>query len=226
MNRLSYFNYIVEKLSALATTIELRGKLNYLDLHLHSENFYQHFFNELFGWELQNLNQAEQNAEAIDLIDRKNKIVIQVSATATRQKVESSLAKDLSSYDGYTFKFISISRDAGALRSIAFAIPKNLYFNPQTDIYDVGSILKFISGLNIEKLKNIYEFIKEELESYKYEPKQNTKPNDNYVLFRQLEALLVENKKRVEREKSLFGSSDAKTIAEIARLEAEMERLR
>lgn len=51
-----YFNYIVSKLSALATEIELRGKLNFLDLHLHSENFYLFFFNELFGWHLQNMN--------------------------------------------------------------------------------------------------------------------------------------------------------------------------
>ena len=49
MNRPSYFNYIVSKLSALATEIELRGKLNYLDLHLHSENFYLFFFNDSQG---------------------------------------------------------------------------------------------------------------------------------------------------------------------------------
>jgi len=65
MNRKHYFDYIVSKLSALATEIEIRGKLNYLDLHLHSENFYLHFFNELFGWELQNLNAVKANAEAI-----------------------------------------------------------------------------------------------------------------------------------------------------------------
>jgi len=49
MNRPSYFNYIVSKLSALATEIELRGKLNFLDLHLHSENFYLFFFNDSQG---------------------------------------------------------------------------------------------------------------------------------------------------------------------------------
>lgn len=109
MNRSHCFNYIVSRLSTLVTEIELRGKLNYLDLHLHSENFYLHFFNELFGWQLQNLNAIKPNAEAIDLIDHKNKIVVQVSATATKGKVESALAKDLSDYAGYAFKFISIS---------------------------------------------------------------------------------------------------------------------
>ena len=49
MNRPSYFNYIVSKLSVLATEIELHGKLNFLDLHLHSENFYLFFFNDSQG---------------------------------------------------------------------------------------------------------------------------------------------------------------------------------
>ena len=70
MNRPLHFNYIVSKLSSLATEIELRGKLNLLDLHPHADNFYQHLFNELFGRELENLDAIKPNAAAIDLIDR------------------------------------------------------------------------------------------------------------------------------------------------------------
>lgn len=56
MYRPRYFNYIVSKLSALKAEIELRGKLNFLDLHHNFENSYLFFFNELFGWDLQNMN--------------------------------------------------------------------------------------------------------------------------------------------------------------------------
>ncbi|OGR28919.1 MAG: hypothetical protein A2X83_11260 [Desulfuromonadales bacterium GWD2_54_10] len=73
MNRPRYFNYIVSKLSALATEIELRGKLNFLDLHLHSENFYLFFFNELFGWQLQNMNAFKAPVAAKALVDNTNK---------------------------------------------------------------------------------------------------------------------------------------------------------
>ncbi|KAF0221902.1 MAG: hypothetical protein FD174_233 [Geobacteraceae bacterium] len=165
MNRSHYFNYIEDRLSYLATRIEVRGKLNILDLHLHSENFYLHFFNELFGWQLQNLNTVKLNAEAIDLIDHKNKIVVQVSATATKEKVDSALVKDLSSYAGYAFKFISISKDASALRGKSFVNPHNLSFDPQKDIYDVTSILKVISGLGVDDQRRIAGFIKKELEA-------------------------------------------------------------
>jgi hypothetical protein len=163
MNRSHVFNYIEEKLSHLATRIEVRGKLNLLDLHLHSENFYLHFFNELFGWQLENLNTVKPNAEAIDLIDQVNKIVVQVSATATKAKVESALAKDLSAYAGYSFKFISISKDAGSLRTQAFLNPHKLAFDPQCDIFDVPSILKYITVLDVDDQRRIANFIKKEL---------------------------------------------------------------
>lgn len=163
MYRSHHFNHIEEKLSHLATRIEVRGKLNILDLHLHSENFYLHFFNELFGWHLENLNVVKPNAEAIDLIDHRNKIVIQVSATATKAKVESALGKDLSGYKGYAFKFISISKDAGALRPLTFANPHGLTFDPLSDIHDVPSLLKFISNLAIEDLERVASFIGREL---------------------------------------------------------------
>lgn len=92
MNRNPYFNYIDEKLHVLARRIETRGKMNLLDIHVHSENFYLHFFNLLYGFKLENLNSKLQNVEAIDLIDHANQIIIQVSATCTKQKIESALA--------------------------------------------------------------------------------------------------------------------------------------
>lgn len=163
MNRSRHINFIIRKLSALAAEIGLRGQLNLLDLHLHSENFYAHLFNELFGWRLLNINTLTPNAEAIDLVDHTNKIIVQVSATATKGKVESALAKDLSPYSGYTFKFISISKDAGALRSKIFANPHHLSFDPQTDIHDLASILRWINGLPVDDQIQIATLIKKEL---------------------------------------------------------------
>jgi hypothetical protein len=164
MNRTPYFDYIEEKLNLLALRINARGKLNILNLHVHSENFYLHFFNELFGWKLENLNKSQQNVEAIDLIDHTNKFIIQISATNTKTKIESALSKDiLKKYPAYHFKFISISKDATDLRKSTFSNPHNLAFVPKDDIYDTASILNDIISLNVIKQKQVYQFIKEEL---------------------------------------------------------------
>jgi hypothetical protein len=164
MNRNPYFNYIDEKLHVLARRIETRGKLNMLDIHLHSENFYLHFFNLLYGYKLDNLNSKLQNVEAIDLIDNTNKIIIQVSATCTKQKVESALNKKiLNNYKNYSFRFISISKDASDLRKNTFNNPYSLTFIPSTNIFDIGTVLNDILSKQMPDLKRIYLFIKDEL---------------------------------------------------------------
>ena len=164
MNRSHYFNYIEEKLSLLATRINSRGKLNILDLHVHSEDFYQNLFNELYGWNLKNLNQNRQNIEAIDLADDSNKIIVQVSATSTKAKIQSTLQKDMiNTYNGYNFKFISISKDASDLRKKTYANPYGIIFAPSSDIYDSITILNHIKSKDIETLKIIYQFIRDEL---------------------------------------------------------------
>ncbi len=164
MKRALYFDYIEEKLNTLATRINSRGKLNILDLHVHSEDFYLHFLNKLYGWNLSNLNNKSQNVEAIDLVDDSNKMIVQVSATSTKEKIESTLKKYiLNSYNMYNFKFISISKDASALRKKTYTNPHSVTFIPSNDIYDTTTILNYIKSLDIDKQKIIYEFIKNEL---------------------------------------------------------------
>ncbi|MEH6703527.1 MAG: ABC-three component system protein [Galbibacter orientalis] len=164
MNRSKYFEYIDEKIHVLAHRIQTKGKLNILNLHLHSENFYLHFFNLLYGYDLVNLNSNTQNVEAIDLIDHKNKIIFQVSATCAKQKIESTLSKNIfKKYSGYSFKFISISKDATDLRTKTFSNPHSVSFDPKNDIFDIKTILNFILTKNIKSQKELYEFIKDEL---------------------------------------------------------------
>ena len=99
---------------------------------------YLHFFNLLYGYELINLNSKLHNVEAIDLIDHKNKIIIQVSATNTKEKIETALSKDLiKKHSSYTFKFVSICKDSTNLRKSTFKNPHSIIFKPEYDIYDM-----------------------------------------------------------------------------------------
>lgn len=164
MNRTEYYNYIDEKLHTLAHRITTNGKLNMLHLHMHSENFYLHLFNLLYEYNLKNLNETLQNVEAIDLIDDEKKIVIQVSSTNTKQKIESSLKKkSIEDYVDYTFKFISIAKEVENLKTQTYNNPYSITFNPTNDIYDIASVLNTIMLANIDKQKQIYQFIKKEL---------------------------------------------------------------
>lgn len=164
MERQTYYNFISDKLSTLAYRIMLSGKLNVLDLHIHAENFYRDLFNLVYGWNLVNLNEVSQNEEAIDLADSTNKILVQVSATSTKKKVDTSLAKiDAAQFRDYTFKFISIAKPADNLRKHIYQIPEGILFDPKNDIYDMKSLLVKIHSLEIDQYERVYEFIGKEL---------------------------------------------------------------
>jgi len=170
MLRSKYFNFIEEKINILAYRINSRGRLNILDFHNHSESFYLHLINLLFDWNTSNENENKQNVEAIDLIDHTNELVIQISATNTKEKIESSLAKNLiKKYKHYTFKFISISNDADNLRTKIYKNPHLINFNPANDIIDKNLIFKKILGFDPDKQKKINDLIRKELGSDKVE---------------------------------------------------------
>ncbi len=165
MNKITYFNYIEEKLSILAYRVKLRGKLNLLELNIHSETFFADLCNIIFNLKLINLNSIKQNTEGIDLIDTDNKVVIQISSICTKTKIESSLNKKiLEKYSDYHYMFISISDNATeSLNKENFKNPYNLKFEPSQDILDIKTILKKVLYENIDKQRFLYDFIKKEL---------------------------------------------------------------
>lgn len=165
MNRTNYFNYIEEKLNTLAYRIKVRSKLNLLELNIHSENFFANLCNIIFGLELENLNFSYQNIDGIDLIDHKNKVVVQVSSTCTKTKIENSLSKNVyTKYKDYNYKFMSISKNApSSLKNKTFQNPYSMQFNPKQDIWDIGLLLKKTLNQTVSKQRCLYDFIKAEL---------------------------------------------------------------
>lgn len=164
MNRSNYFNYIEQELNTLSYRIKIRGKINLLDLNIYSETFFAELVSRLLKYNLKNINVIKQNTEGIDLIDKENKIIAQVSSTCTKQKIESSLAKKIfADYPNYQFKFIAIAGDADKLRTNTFNNPYNAIFSPDNDIYDIKSLLNLVLNLPLKEQRELYGFIRDEL---------------------------------------------------------------
>ena len=164
MNRKMCFDFIESRLSILVYEIKRRGRLNLLDMNIHSEYFFRDFLNLLYGYDFKNMNTISQNCEGIDLFDETNHILAQVSSTCTRTKISSSLKSNIySRYPNYRFVFISVSLDARSLKAAKYDSPEGIVFNPDTDIIDLDTIMRKILNLPTTELKNLYEFIKNEL---------------------------------------------------------------
>ena len=166
MNRQTYYNYINEKLMVLFYRVKQNGKLNLLDLNVHSENFFAELFNVVFKCSLINMNAIDQNVESIDLIDHNNKIIMQVSSTSSKRKIETTLNKNsLEQYCklGYRIQFIFIVDTAKNLIGKTYKNPFNIRFDSEEDIFDLNSIIKKIANMEIDDQKLVYDFIKKEL---------------------------------------------------------------
>lgn len=165
MIRQGYFDYIESHLNWLSCRVTTRGALNMYDVNIHCENFYMHLLNLLYGWNLVNTNTIQRNSPAIDLMYREGNVIVQVSSTNTVAKIQNSLNKLGTEYNGYNFKFVSIARSAEKLRDHQYSIPSgvNITFNPASDIYGIETFLIKINSLSVPEMKVVYEFIKAEL---------------------------------------------------------------
>ncbi|WP_322906675.1 ABC-three component system protein [Paenibacillus sp. SGZ-1009] len=165
MNRQRYYNEISEKLETLSNRIKTNGKLNVLDLNIHAETFYRDLLNLTYGYQLESANTESATVEAIDLVDIQNKLLIQVSSTATRQKIEDTLSKEkISQYANkdYEIKFLFIADEVKNLRDKDYSNPYQISFVAKQDILDKSSLLTKINQLGIVPYSQVYDlFIKE-----------------------------------------------------------------
>ncbi|MED1068055.1 MULTISPECIES: ABC-three component system protein [Bacillus subtilis group] len=165
MNRPRYYDYIHEKLEVLAQRITTNGKLNLLHLNIHSETLYRELLSILYEYKLQPSNIGKANAEAIDLIDEDKKVVVQVSSTATKAKINSTLGKDKIkelSEEGYRIKFVFVANIAGNLRGNTYNNIYNISFDPNNDIWDKITVMEKISQLTIDKMTSVHDLIQKE----------------------------------------------------------------
>jgi len=121
--------------------------------------------NKVFDLSLTNANTTQSNVAAIDLVDKVNKVVFQVSSRNDLSKVRSSLEKiDTSIYSGFNFKYLAISKSAANLRDGKYNIPQEITFNPLNDIHDVDSLAAIIKNIpDIDKIEDIGKFLQKEL---------------------------------------------------------------
>lgn len=163
MKRSILFDRCEERLTTLCTRVELRGRLNVLNLNIHCEYFFVRLLNKLLSYQLTNINATIPNAEGVDLVDHTNRIILQVSSTATKQKIESALTKDLSGYHGYSFRFVPVVVNASNLAKLSFKNPHCLAFNPPSDILDIKSLLNVIMQMSLTDQRAVLDILNEEL---------------------------------------------------------------
>ena len=138
--------------------------MNLHDSNVLLEDVFKEILNITYGLELQNANLIKQNIKAIDLIDCSSKTIIQVSSDNSKAKVQTSLDKiELPKYEGYTFKFVCISKGVSHLKKHHFNVPEGISFNAETDCYDDKRILRDVLAKDIDTKRNLASYLEKSI---------------------------------------------------------------
>ena len=164
MNRDIYVPKIKTLLNILKSEIKDSGRLNLLDINVHVEDFFRDLLNLIYGWQLKNMNQWNMNAAGGDLWYDDGKVVIQVSSTATKDKIQTSIDKlSAEQFAGYRFKFLRIDGNLIKLRREAYNTHDDIVFDPSADIIDISTLLRDIAHLDIDCMRKVYELCVKEI---------------------------------------------------------------
>ena len=155
---------ITSRLAYLSSEVRLSGSMNLLDSNVLLEDVFKEILNITYGLKLQNANLIKQNIRAIDLIDCSSKTIIQVSSDNSKAKVQTSLDKiEQPKYEGYTFKFVCISKGVSHLKKHHFNVPEGISFNAEKDSYDDKRILKDVLAKDIDTIRNLASYLEKSI---------------------------------------------------------------
>lgn len=161
-NRSTYFNKISTDLTLLAHTVANKNKLSLTDDSKWSEDFFKDLLNNVYEYQLTNLNTQEQNYAGIDLGDSIKRICIQVTATNTAQKIKDTLAvsdkyKRHKKYDNLIVFIVGFKKKSTTTFSSKFS-------NFDKDcIWDIRTLLAKVYPLSADKMKKLADFLDTEL---------------------------------------------------------------
>ncbi|EEB43919.1 Uncharacterised protein [Providencia alcalifaciens] len=152
---------IVRTFSLIKCDIGAMQSINIHSLNIHAEDFFCDVFNFLNDkLDLKNANSASLNEKFIDLVDHNAKLVIQVTTTKLKSKIDNSL-KILNDerYKGYRVEIFYILDKPKHLQKDTLKSYSELYGieNITEHLKDFDDLLNDIKNLSGERLLKIYQ---------------------------------------------------------------------
>jgi hypothetical protein len=162
----NYLDDFIISLKNLNEIVEKRAKLNLLDSAVLAESFYKELLNKLFSWRLDNLNITRSNFEAIDLIDKTNKVIIQVSCTCENKKIRNTLSKNelkKEEYKDFSLYFLFIGNQNKNVKKAKYTTAGQLIFNAKQNIFLTEDIIKVFQYSSPDMQSKVIEIIQQYL---------------------------------------------------------------
>lgn len=164
MNKEVYLKNIAENLALLSREVSILNAVNLYDINIIAEDFFPGLLNLIYGYELKNANHLEKNAPAIDLIDQKNRIAVQVTSDNSSTKIKHTIEEFNKSQAYHLYdRLVVLILTQKKKYSSNFDTQGLFSFGKARDIWDVEKLIKDIRELETAQIKNVSDYLSEEL---------------------------------------------------------------
>ena len=168
---------IIDNLSNLNNQITQRCSLGFTDLNKVSEDFFAKLLNQIYSYNLVNLNANRSNEPGLDIGDESNSVAYQVTSQADSTKINNTLKKITTEQQAKfsLIKILIIGEKQGSYTAIKTDLIKKFQYTklgksePENfidfNIVDIKDLLREIVTLDFKLIHTIYKFIKEEIQN-------------------------------------------------------------
>jgi hypothetical protein len=151
-------------LTHLSAQVEVLGVMHFFDLNIAAEHFFERLLNQVYGYNLVNLNHDQLNSAAIDLADEKLGLAVQVTSDRRAQKIQKTLDKFVEHGLGTKYKSLKILLIGKRTGKYSNVTTRGVNFNGVTDVIDHKSLIQDIEKKTTLELQTILTLIESEID--------------------------------------------------------------
>lgn len=164
LTRQTLSEQIGDQLVFLKCKIIIMNKQGLYDTNIYAQDILCRLYNTIFGFQLKNLNKEKTTVEGIDLGDIENRIAVQVTSENNSTKIKETIRifNEKQLYKSYDRLIIGMLSDKKQY-STQFDTNNLFCFDARNDIIDFNDLALLIKDCSIEKQKEVFDILSEEL---------------------------------------------------------------
>lgn len=156
-----FIGEIVDAFTGISERVETRNRLGITDMSVFTEAFVGELLNAVLGTDLHSLNDERPNEPGLDLGDTGGRYGIQVTATASSQKVRHTLdaltAEQAKAYERIVVFCLGKKQTS---YSVEGPFKHGVTFDPEKDIWDFTEIARMVLALPLDKLQAVHQVVR------------------------------------------------------------------
>lgn len=162
------FNSISRVLAITRYDIEQRQLINEYGLNIHGENYFRDVFNFTYLKSYENENFNSQNNSCIDLVDKTEKLALQITTTKKKDKIDNTFkALKVTKYKDYSIKIFYLLDKSKPTTDTVEEYKKTYGIDLNECLFDYTDLIKKIEDLETSRLIELNnKYFKNNTEKY------------------------------------------------------------